>query len=64
MEFDCFDMIQVPLNIFDQRLIYSGLLQKLKTKGIEIHARSPYLQGLLLMDAEKIPDYLQIAKNQ
>ncbi|OXB96824.1 MULTISPECIES: aldo/keto reductase [Bacillus] len=62
LEFDCFDMIQVPLNIFDQRLICSGLLQKLKTKGIEIHARSPYLQGLLLMDTEKFPDYLQIAK--
>ncbi|KEK22452.1 aldo/keto reductase [Bacillus gaemokensis] len=62
LKFDCFDIIQVPLNIFDQRLIYSGLLKELKTKGIEIHARSPYLQGLLLMDVEEIPDYLNIAK--
>ncbi len=43
-----FDIIQVPINVFDQRLIKGGQLQKLKQKNIEIHARSIFLQGLLL----------------
>jgi len=43
------DLIQVPLNVFDQRLLQSGHLQKLKKHNIEIHARSVFLQGLLLL---------------
>jgi aryl-alcohol dehydrogenase-like predicted oxidoreductase len=52
-----FDLIQLPLNIFDQRLIKDGKLKNLKNKGIEIHARSAFLQGLLLMDYDLIPSY-------
>lgn len=43
-----FDLIQVPFNVFDTRLIDGGQLQVLKNKQIEIHARSVFLQGLLL----------------
>lgn len=43
------DIIQVPINIFDQRLVQNGYLALLKKAGIEIHARSVFLQGLLLM---------------
>jgi aryl-alcohol dehydrogenase-like predicted oxidoreductase len=43
------DLIQVPINVLDQRLILSKHLQKLKQHGVEIHARSVFLQGLLLM---------------
>jgi aryl-alcohol dehydrogenase-like predicted oxidoreductase len=50
-------LIQVPLNVFDQRLVHSGHLRHLKAKGIEIHARSVFLQGLLLMEPERLPDY-------
>jgi aryl-alcohol dehydrogenase-like predicted oxidoreductase len=38
----------------DQRLIKGGELKKLKDKGIEVHARSIFLQGLLLMDPDTI----------
>lgn len=53
----CFvpDVVQLPLNVFDQRLCRSGHLQKLSKLGVEIHARSIFLQGLLLMSAEEIP---------
>ena len=51
------DLIQLPINILDQRLIHSGCLEKLKKKGVEIHARSVFLQGLLLMPLNMIPDY-------
>lgn len=43
------DVVQVPLNILDQRIVNSGWLKKLKKLGIEVQARSIFLQGLLLM---------------
>ena len=43
-----FDTIQCPFNIFDQRLITKKYYQILKSKKIEIHVRSIFLQGLLL----------------
>lgn len=45
-----FDVVQAPLSIVDRRLISSGWMGKLAAKGVEIHARSAFLQGLLLMD--------------
>ncbi len=51
------DIIQLPFNIFDQRLLKDGTLHDLKNKNIEIHARSIFLQGLLLMDIKSIPAY-------
>ena len=43
------DLVQVPVNVLDQRLISGGQLSRLKQAGIEIHSRSAFLQGLLLM---------------
>lgn len=42
------DVVQVPFNVFDKRIIESGWYDKLKNLGIEIHARSIFLQGLLV----------------
>mgnify|MGYP001248845103 CR=1 FL=1 len=42
------DVIQFPYNILDNSIIYSGWLKKLKNRGIEVHARSIFLQGLLV----------------
>ena len=53
------DLIQLPLNIFDQRFIESGCLTFLKEKGIEIHTRSLFLQGLLLQPLNEINPYFQ-----
>ena len=44
-----FDLIQAPFNLVDRRLHTTGWLQRLKDEGIEIHTRSVFLQGLLLM---------------
>lgn len=54
------DIVQLPLNILDQRFL--PLLKKIKEKNIEIHARSVFLQGLLLMDFDQIPDYFSSIK--
>ena len=51
------DIIQLPINIFDQHLFVDGWLEKLKNKNVEIHARSTFLQGLLLMPRTTIPTY-------
>jgi aryl-alcohol dehydrogenase-like predicted oxidoreductase len=42
------EILQVPINVLDQRLLLSGLLADIKARGIEIHARSLFLQGILL----------------
>ena len=49
------DIVQLPINIINQEILHSGFLQELKSKNIEIHARSCFLQGLLLMDYNDIP---------
>lgn len=51
------DIVQVPVSLFDQRLLASGHLAELKRRGVEIHARSIFLQGLLLMRPEELPDF-------
>ncbi len=50
-----FDIVQAPLNIIDRRLEMSGILSKLKSLKIEVHTRSTFLQGLLLLPQKKIP---------
>ena len=48
-QFD-FEIVQAPFNVVDRRLLQSGWLDKLALLGKEIHVRSVFLQGLLLMD--------------
>ncbi|CAL61301.1 putative NAD(P)-linked oxidoreductase [Herminiimonas arsenicoxydans] len=50
-----FDLVQAPLNILDRRLVDSGWARRLKHIGAELHVRSAFLQGLLLMSSEKRP---------
>lgn len=49
------DLVQAPFNIVDRRLSTSGWLDRLKGKGVEVHTRSAFLQGLLLMPAPSLP---------
>lgn len=49
------DIVQAPLNLLDRRLETSGWLNRLHELGVEIHTRSTFLQGLLLMDRAAIP---------
>jgi len=53
------DLVQLPLNILDQRLLHGGQLDRLKEHDVEIHVRSIFLQGLLLMDQERLPEYFE-----
>jgi aryl-alcohol dehydrogenase-like predicted oxidoreductase len=53
------DIVQLPLSVLDQRMLLDGSISRLKEMGIEIHARSAFLQGLLLMRMEEVPGYFQ-----
>jgi aryl-alcohol dehydrogenase-like predicted oxidoreductase len=50
-----FSLVQAPFNHFDRRLITSGWLAKLRDRRIELHVRSIFLQGLLLLPTEARP---------
>ncbi len=54
------DIVQLPLNLLDQRFVY--LMKELKQKNIEIHTRSTFLQGLLLMENHEINSYFEEIK--
>ncbi len=49
------DIVQLPWNPIDDRLIEGGQLARLTAARVEIHARSLFLQGLLLEDPARIP---------
>jgi len=51
-----FDLVQAPLNILDRRLMESGWAGRLQKGGVEVHTRSTFLQGLLLMPAIQRPE--------
>ena len=44
------DLVQAPFNLLDQRLLYSGWLNKLKKNNTKVFVRSCFLQGILLGD--------------
>ena len=45
-----FDIVSVPFNIIDQRIKKTGWLKKLNKLKVDIHVRSAFLQGLLLLN--------------
>lgn len=49
------DLIQIPASQLDNRFVASGILTLAHQKKIEVHARSLFLQGLLVTDSEKRP---------
>lgn len=50
-----FDVVQAPFNLLDRRLIESGWMSRLANSGVELHVRSIFLQGLLLMPSSDRP---------
>tara|TARA_Y100001958_G_C21241203_1_gene569017 strand:+ start:2459 stop:3307 length:849 start_codon:yes stop_codon:yes gene_type:complete len=47
------DVVQLPISILDQRLLNGNILQKLKKKKIEIHARSIFFKGVVFKNLNK-----------
>lgn len=57
------DFIQLPSSIFDQRMKNEGIFDlALKNGATQIHSRSAFIQGLILMHEDEIPEFLSGAK--
>jgi aryl-alcohol dehydrogenase-like predicted oxidoreductase len=50
------DLVQAPLSLIDRRLYSSGWLNRLHDAGVEIHVRSVFLQGLMLISGSGVPE--------
>jgi aryl-alcohol dehydrogenase-like predicted oxidoreductase len=61
LSYDLFQATQIPINIFDQRLIRSGHLQRLHQAKLIVFARSVFLQGLFFLDPDRLPPVLAAA---
>jgi aryl-alcohol dehydrogenase-like predicted oxidoreductase len=58
---DLVDLVQLPLSLYDQRLLVDGTITRLRDQGCAVHARSLYLQGLLLSPAARWPAWVDPA---
>lgn len=55
LKFDDIDLVQFPFNLLDNASQRSALISEAKQKGIEIHTRSVFLQGLFFKDIKNLP---------
>jgi len=53
------DLVQAPISVLDQRLVLGGHLRRLVELDVEVHVRSVFLQGLLLMPLNELPVYFE-----
>lgn len=49
------EAVQVPLNVVDRRFVDDGTVARLDARGVEVYARSAFLQGLLLQGPDAVP---------
>lgn len=53
------DLVQLPINVLSQDFLDSGMLAECARRNIEVHARSVFLQGLLLLEFDSIPPFFE-----
>ena len=56
LNIDIYQAVQIPMSIFDQKLIKKGYLSLLKERGITVFVRSVFLQGLFFLNLSTITD--------
>lgn len=61
LEYDIFSVTQIPMSVFDQRLIADGSVAALAARGYDVFVRSVFLQGLFFLDPDKICDPILLA---
>ena len=52
------DLLQLPLNLLDRRMVDVGVLAACRDAGVMVFARSIFLQGAMLMAPEALPRHL------
>ena len=56
------DLLQLPANVLDVNLLESDEVRMLKSRGIEVHVRSVFLQGMLLTSPNQLSDFFEPLK--
>lgn len=56
LPYDIFSVTQVPMSIFDQRLIACGAISKLAERDYTVFVRSVFLQGLFFLEPDAMDD--------
>lgn len=56
------DLLQLPYSLFDQRMKLEGVFRLAGADKLQLHSRSAFLQGLILMGESEIPPFLDKAK--
>ncbi len=56
------DFIQMPYSIFDQRMKKADVFRKANNACIKVDTRSAFIQGLIMMEEDQVPDFLVEAK--
>ena len=53
---EIYEATQVPMSVFDQKLIHKGYIKRLKERNIAVFVRSVFLQGIFFLEPERITD--------
>jgi aryl-alcohol dehydrogenase-like predicted oxidoreductase len=61
VDFNLFNVVQLPLSIYDQRCLLDGTIDFLHSRKIQVFARSIFLQGLILTDPNMWPKHFDNA---
>lgn len=51
-------LVQLPINVFDRRHQQAGVLARCRAQGVEVHARSAFLQGFALANPAALTPHL------
>lgn len=62
LEMDLIDLVELPANILDQRFERAGVFAEAEKRSKTILVRSVFLQGLLLLEPERIPERMAFAR--
>jgi aryl-alcohol dehydrogenase-like predicted oxidoreductase len=62
LDMEDIDMLQVPVNILDRRFEKAGVFELAVERTKRVYLRSVFLQGLILMGSEKIPEQMRFTR--
>lgn len=62
LEQEGIDFVQLPSSILDRRFDKAGIFELAAKNGKDVYIRSVFMQGLLMMPPEKIPERLNFTK--
>lgn len=62
LEYPSITAVQIPYNVFDQRLDSGGFFEKARAQDVLVFARSTLLQGLAVMNPDGLPSKVSFAE--